>query len=86
MSSGQIPYYDGYDSDDFPKKIPFNKTTYGRQKEYIKNKSLENPSSKKMSFGQILYYDGYGSYDFPEKFRSIKPELSGYPNLKHRIR
>ena len=36
MSSGQILYYDGYDSYDFPKKIPFNKTTYGSQKEYIK--------------------------------------------------
>ena len=35
MSSGQILYYDGYDSYDFPKKIPFNKTTYGSQKEYI---------------------------------------------------
>ena len=36
MSSRQIPYYDGYDSYDFPKKNPFNKTTYGSQKEYIK--------------------------------------------------
>ena len=32
MSSGQIPYYDGYDSYDFPKKIPFKKTTYGDRK------------------------------------------------------
>ena len=55
------------------KKIPFNKTTYGSQKEYIGNKSQENPCSMKMSFGQILYYDGYGSYDFAEKFRLIKP-------------
>ena len=39
-----------------------------------KIESLENPSSKKMSFGQILYYDGYGSYDFPEKFLSMKPQ------------
>ena len=36
MSAGQILYYDGYDSYDFPKKIPFNKTTYGSQKEYIR--------------------------------------------------
>ena len=68
MSSGEIPYYDGYDSYDFPKKVPFNKTTFGSQKEYIKNASLENPSSKKMSFEHILYYDEYGNYDFPEKF------------------
>ena len=36
MSSGQIPYYDRYDSYDLPNKIPFNKTTYGSHKEYIK--------------------------------------------------
>ena len=42
MSSGQIPYCDGYDSYDFPKKIPFNKTTYGSQKEYIKNECLRS--------------------------------------------
>ena len=35
ISSGQIPYYDGYDNYDFRKKIPFNKTTYVSQKEYI---------------------------------------------------
>ena len=33
MNSGQIPYYAGYDSYDFLKKNPFNKTTYGSQKE-----------------------------------------------------
>ena len=36
MSSRQIPYYDKYDSYDLPKKIPFNKTTYGSQEEWIK--------------------------------------------------
>ena len=36
MSSEKIPYYDGYDSYDFPKKNPINKTTCGSQNEYIK--------------------------------------------------
>ena len=36
MSSEQISYYDGYDSYMIFKKIPFDKTTYGSQKEYIK--------------------------------------------------
>ena len=36
MRSGKIPYYDRYDSYDFPQKNPFNKITYGSQKEYIK--------------------------------------------------
>ena len=75
MSFGQILYYDGYGSCDFPEKSRLIKPLKEIEKINKENASSENLTMKKMNTGPSPYYDKFGSYDFP-KMKSFLMQIS----------
>ena len=75
MSFGQILYYDGYGSYDFPEKSRLIKPLKEIEKINKENASSENLTMKKMNTGPSLYYGEFGSYDFP-KMKSRLMQIS----------